>query len=180
MAEAELSLGAELLLLSIDPEDGGLLPRRKSRFRRAVGGRRRAAAELKAAGLAEARLGRLRLADRTLAVRRFKRLHGLLRDGELSEPRDRELVLLLTWTGVLASRLSKEERRIAARRVAELARMPVLVDAQSRAPARSGDLEVLAAALREVEAGDAGGLVGLAPGSADSPDGSEGTEHRYF
>ena len=139
---SDLSLGAELLLLAIDPARGGLLPRNRTRFRRALAGayrsdrasrrgwspapgraRRRAVRELKRAGLVEQRwLGHLRLADRAEAAKHFNRLSSCLRDDELSEPRDRVLTLLLAWSGVLAQRLSRDERRIAARRLRPLIR----------------------------------------------------------
>ena len=139
MAETPLSLPAELHLLAIDPSSGGLLPRRRLRFRKAlaaaeaahrggggrpgvtasVRGRRRALRELEAADLLKSRrpFGRMRLADSSAAGVRFQRLLSCLRDGKDLPPRDRELALLLAWSGLLAERLSKGDRRIVARRL---------------------------------------------------------------
>ena len=120
-ATAELSLPAELLLLSIDPERGGLLPRRQRRFRRALraagGSRRRALRELRAAGLAArgGRRRRIRLTDPAEARRRFKRLRDVIAAGTADDQRDVLLLVLLAYSGVLQSRLSKSERRRAAR-----------------------------------------------------------------
>ena len=137
MVDVNLSLTAELILLAIDPEKGGLFPRRRRRFRKALAAtdiagrgdarmgvwgarraRRRALGELERAGLVEERrlFGRLRLADRTRARERFSELVRCVREDEL-DPRDRELLLLLAWSGVLVRRLSRDERRLAVRRL---------------------------------------------------------------
>ncbi|HEX8648589.1 MAG TPA: hypothetical protein VF715_16970 [Thermoleophilaceae bacterium] len=120
-APSELSLPAELLLLAIDPERGGLLPRRRRRFRRAFraagGGRRQALRELREAGLAR-RGGvrrRIRLTDPAEARRRFQRLRETIAAGAAEDPRDVLLLALLAYSGLLAGRLTKGERRRAAR-----------------------------------------------------------------
>ena len=141
-----LSLAAELLLFAIDPAHGGLLPRRRRRFRRALArayradrpgrdwpwvallARRRATRELAQAGLTASRLltsPRLRLADRPLAMRRFRRLCGALLEDESPAARELALALLLAWSGILHRRLTRDERRVAARRVRRLAREPL-------------------------------------------------------
>lgn len=145
MVATELSLTAELLLLAIDPARGGLLPRHRRRFRKALaaadladrGGGRRwpwaasrarrgALGELERAEILQPRrpFGRPRLADRAVAARRFDRLCRGLRDEGLSGSRDRELLLLVAWSGVLAKRLSKADRRLAARRLRRLGTAP--------------------------------------------------------
>jgi hypothetical protein len=126
----ELSLGAELLMLVVDPKDGGLLPHNPRRLLKALvaaedgggGGRRarrRALHELHAAGVVDdARaLRRVRLTDPAGARRRFADLVRGMTQDELDDGRDRELLLLLAWIGALAGRLSKSERRLAARRL---------------------------------------------------------------
>jgi hypothetical protein len=130
-SEAELSLGAELLLLSVDPARGGLLGKRR-RMRKALratgSGRRRALGELRAARLItrDRPLGRIRLADRAEAGARFRHLREALADGTLDadgadEGRERDLAMLLAWTGALGARLSAHERRVASRRIRALA-----------------------------------------------------------
>jgi hypothetical protein len=126
-AGPELSLPAELVLLAIDPKRGGLLPRKRRRFRQALGvaegggrgrgARRRALRELRRAGLA-ARRGvprRVRLLDPADAGRRFARLRTAINEGEAEDQRDWVLLVLLAYSGLLAGRLSKSERRAAAR-----------------------------------------------------------------
>ena len=141
-----LSLVAELLLFAIDPSDGGLLPRRQRRFRRALVrayraerpgrrwlglplvARRRAAKELAQAGLVESHPFtslRLRLADRRAAMRRFRRLCGALLDDDSPAARELALVLLLAWSGILPNRLTADERRIAVRRLRRLVGHPL-------------------------------------------------------
>ena len=130
-SEADLSLGAELLLLSVDPGQGGLLGKRR-RIRKALRAagrsRRQALAELHAAGLVERDrpLGRQRLANRAEAGARFRRLRdalseGRLDDGHADEGRERDLAMLLAWTGALGARLLAHERRVAGRRIRALA-----------------------------------------------------------
>lgn len=142
-----LSLVAELLLFALDPDAGGLLPRRRRRFRTAlvrayraerpgrgwpgiaVVARRRAAQELAQAGLVQSRSLasiRLCLADRPAAMRRFRRLCGALLDDDPPAARELSLVLLLAWSGILPKRMTRDERRIAARRLRRLAREPLL------------------------------------------------------
>jgi len=138
-----LSLPAKLLLLSIDPADGGLLAKNPRRLRRAlvhavaaepgaragqVGGRsvlRGARAELQAAGLVERRgaLGRLHLLDRSYAARTFHHVRGCEPTCEEHE-RDQILFVLLAWSGALRRRLSRDERRVALRRLSRLVPPP--------------------------------------------------------
>jgi hypothetical protein len=130
----EHSLGAELLMLAIDPKDGGLLPHNRSRLLKALaaaedGGRtgriagvrarRLAMRELEAAGLVhDAGVARrMRLTDPAAGRRRFAHLARALTENEVEHARDRELLVLLAWAGLLAGRLSKGERRLAARRL---------------------------------------------------------------
>ena len=143
---AELSLGAELLLLSVDPGRGGLLGKRR-RIRKALrvagSSRRRALEELRDIGLVtrDRPFGRVRLADRAEAGARFRRLRdalaeGTLDEGRADEGRERDLAMLLAWTGVLGARLSAHERRVASRRIralAESARRPQAVPSASHA-----------------------------------------------
>lgn len=138
-----LSQTAELLLLAIDPAKGGLFPHHRRRFRRALAhthqadrgdgrtavwgagrARREAVRELERLGLVEPKRvsGRLRLADPSRAGKRFHQLVGCVLQDELSDPRDRVLLLLLAGSGVLAHRLSRQERRLAARRLRTLVR----------------------------------------------------------
>jgi hypothetical protein len=79
--------------------------------------------ELERAGLADATglRRRLRLLDAPRAAERFQRLRRCIRDDEFPQQRDRELLLLLAWSGVLAHRLSREERKIALRRLRGIA-----------------------------------------------------------
>ena len=119
-----LSLPAELLLLSFDPATRRLYRVRRGRLEVALvaadggdaeGSRlglrrrgrdvlRRALAELQAAGLAEP--GRTPvLADRAALARRYERLAAGMRADELTDERDRRLVVLLAATGALAQRL---------------------------------------------------------------------------
>jgi len=119
-----LSLPAELLLLSFDPatrrpyrvrrgrldvalaaaEAGGTGGSRMALRLRGRGARRRALAELQAAGLAEP--GRKPvLADRAALARRYERLAAGMRSSTFEDERDRTLVLLLASTGALAQRL---------------------------------------------------------------------------
>jgi hypothetical protein len=134
---ADLSLPAEVLLLSIDPADGGLAAPR-GRVREALtvadgverGGARparlsgrvyrRARAELVAAGLVkrDGFLGRtLVLTDRRPAAERFHAVRRCVRDNDFPSERDGELLVLLAWAGALGGRMSRDERRLVARRL---------------------------------------------------------------
>jgi uncharacterized membrane protein YgcG len=132
--ESRLSLPAELLLVAIDPNRGGLLPRRRRRFRRALAGaqgfsriaplagwraRRRAYGELERARLLapDSTASRPRLADREARTAVMQRVRRCVRDEAAGEPRDRELLLLMAWCGLLAEWLSRDERRLALRRL---------------------------------------------------------------
>jgi hypothetical protein len=131
-----LSLGAELLLVAIDPVRGGLLPRRRRRFRRALAAaqgfgraaplgawraRRQAHRELERTGLlaSDASVRRPRLADREARTAVLRRVRRCVRDEAGGEPRDRELLLLMGWSGLLSAWLSRDERRLALRRLQE-------------------------------------------------------------
>ena len=119
MEERSLSLAAEVLLLSIDPADGGLLVRRR-RLKKALaaaGGSYRAAlAELRDAGVAGGGRSPV-LIDRAPAGARFRRLQDAIREDDFADSDEFELFLLLAWTGVLARRLAADDRRRAARRL---------------------------------------------------------------
>ena len=113
-----LSLPAELLLLSFDPATRRLYRVRRGRLEVALvaadggdaeGSRlglrrrgrdvlRRALAELQAAGLAEPGRAPV-LADRAALARRYERLAAGMRADELTDERDRRLVVLLAATG---------------------------------------------------------------------------------
>jgi hypothetical protein len=131
----QLSLAAELVWLSLDPNSEGSQGRRLWRLlgtmyaaehssskprpllvRRAF---RAARDELLAAGCIEptSRRRKLRLTDRPAAVRRFRTVWEGFAAKDFSTPRDTELALLLAAAGVLAVRLSPDDRRIAARRL---------------------------------------------------------------
>jgi hypothetical protein len=133
---SQLSLGAELLLVATDPVRGGLLPRRRRRFRRALAGaqgfgrwtplgawraRRRAHRELEEAGLLapDASVRRPALADREARTAVLGRVRRCVRDDDAGEPRDRELLLLMGWSGLLSAWLNRDERRLALRRLQE-------------------------------------------------------------
>ena len=132
--EPTLSLGAELLLVATDPNRGGLLPRRRRRFRKALAAaeglsprlslagwraRRRAYAELERAGLLapDSTRRRPRLAEREARTAALRRVRRCLHDQEAGEPRDRELLLLMGYSGLLTEWLSRDERRLAVRRL---------------------------------------------------------------
>lgn len=130
---AALSLAAEMLLFAVEPLEKGLVPHNRLRFRRALAAahgsgypgagwraRRAARRELRRAGLISA--GRLELADRPRARARFREFCRCLEDPEAADARAWELLLLLAWSGVLAARLGKEERRMAERRLRALFR----------------------------------------------------------
>jgi hypothetical protein len=123
--EAQLSLPAEFLLLSIDPRDGGLLPHSRRGLKRALSAagdgkaraaRGRAAHELRGAGLVEPRR-KLVLADRAAATQRFNRLRTAIVENDLRDPRDGDLLVLLAVAGVLQHRLDRREKKLAARRL---------------------------------------------------------------
>jgi uncharacterized membrane protein YgcG len=132
--EPTLSLGAELLLVATDPNRGGLLPRRRRRFRKALAAaeglsprlplsgwrvRRRAYAELERSGLLapDSTRRRPRLAEREARTAALRRVRRCLHDQEAGEPRDRELLLLMGYSGLLTEWLSRDERRLAVRRL---------------------------------------------------------------
>ena len=130
---AEVSLPAELLLFAVDPGQGGLLPHSRRRFRRALAAtretghrlpgaagrtRRDAIDELAWAGLL--RPESLQLADRPRATSRFRTVCGCFEQPDAADSRDWELLVLLAWSGVLGQRLSKDDRRVADRRLRAL------------------------------------------------------------
>jgi hypothetical protein len=116
-----LSLGAELLWLSTDPKTGKSLVRwrRRKRFGQALEttGRSREDA------VAELERNRL-LQDRGAAIARFRQLMDAVRKDRLTAEREVELLVLLTWTGVLTRRLSVPERQVAAWRIKRLPSLP--------------------------------------------------------
>jgi hypothetical protein len=150
--EADLSLGAELLLLSVDPADGGLLPHKRRRMRKALRAagttRRRAEKELVEAKLVTGTgpFQRIALVDRSVPGGRFRRLREALAEDTLGDGRDRDLVFLLAWSGVLGARLSAHERRTAARRIRALAQS-IDVPARVNVPAASATLSPIILAL---------------------------------
>ena len=124
-----LSLSAEFLLLSIDPGDGGLIGDKKRVLRavRAAGGTPDSAlAELKAEGLVRGGLGRIgrrvELVDRAPPGRRYRAIEQAVREDTLADERDRELFVLLAWSGVMARRLPKHGRRTAGNRLRHVVR----------------------------------------------------------
>lgn len=173
----ELSLGAELLMLAVDTRDGGLVPHDRRRLLKALaaaeeGGssgrlagrsaRRRAMRELEAAGLVGGGgvLGRMKLTDPAAARARLAQLVRGMTEGELSDGRDREVLLLLAWAGVLVGRLSKSERRIAARRLRSWGQAASDVwQPEGQAPAPIPDAHGAVAAL--------GGMVALSSAAYD-------------
>jgi hypothetical protein len=80
--------------------------------------RRAAAAELGQAGLLET--GGLKLADRGRASDRFRAVCACVDHPGEAASRDWEVLVLLAWSGVLARRLNKDERRMADRRMRQL------------------------------------------------------------
>ena len=117
-------MSAEVLLLSIDPGHGGLIGQKKrvlAAVRKAGGTPDSALDELKQDGLVRGGLGllggRVELVDRAPAARRFRELQEAIRADSLADGRDTELFVLLAWSGVLAQRLPKHERRTAANRL---------------------------------------------------------------
>lgn len=127
---AEVSLSAEVLLLAVDPGQGGLLPHSRQRFRRALAAtresgyrlpgapwwaRRAAIAELTRAELISPQ--GLHLADRPLVTARFRAVCERVEQPSAADPRAWEVLVLLAWSGVLAHRLSKDQRRVANRRL---------------------------------------------------------------
>jgi len=201
-----------LLLLAINPADGGLFPRDRGRFRQALSetyrsdrgerrsawrARRHALLELELAGIVEPPRGlgrRLRLADRGRAADRFHRLQRCLDQDDFPEPRDRELAILLAWSGVLARRLSRDQRRIAARRLRKLARSleldglwqaplsgtlaePEWVNAVGRV-AYDFQSDLLHGALSDLATGGLN-AVGLSGAGGDSWSGSDGGGSNY-
>ena len=126
----EVSLSAEVLLFAVDPGQGGLLPHSRRRFRRALAATRESGYGLPGAAwrarrtamgeLARAELLRpesLQLADRPRATARFRAVCECLEQPSAADSRAWELLVLLAWSGVLAQRLSKGERRVADRRL---------------------------------------------------------------
>lgn len=129
---------AELLLLAIAPSKGGLAVPSKSKLKRALalaeaterglrapksarGAFRRARGELMRSGLVarHGRFGReLRLTDLKAAAARFHQVQRNVRENSFPSERDRELLVLLAWSGALGRRLSRDERRMASRRIA--------------------------------------------------------------
>jgi hypothetical protein len=135
----DLSLAGEFYMLSLDPGQGGLRPHHRRRFRRALlaaareggaghgpGGARRARRkvldELERSEVIEPRrpFGTVQLLDRKRAGKSMAQLRSRVADGDLTNPRDQQLLLLLAASGVLAGVLTRDERRIAQRRLRKL------------------------------------------------------------
>jgi hypothetical protein len=183
-----LSVGAELLLVAVDPNRGGFVRRRRRRFRRALAAayglrrfapfaawraRRRAYAELARAGLLNSGSTPRspRLEDRAARSAVMRRVRRCLQDVE-GEPRDRELLLLMAWSGLLSGWLSQDERRLALRRL-QHGQAPVSEGVAALGAvglAASSDL-FAEAGFGDFGGGDAGGLE---PGAASGGDGGGG------
>ncbi len=58
-------------------------------------------------------------------MRRFRRLCGALLEDDSPPARDLALALLLAWSGILPGRLTRDERRVVARRLRRLVRKPL-------------------------------------------------------
>lgn len=132
-ADPELSLAAELLLLTFDPGPATLYPTRIGRLSIALGAadagkprfgslrrirlwllgwraRGRAVQELASHGMTT-RSRNPRLLDRAALAGRYGRLAACMRTNTFPDPRDRSLILLLAWMGVLAHRLRGRDPR---------------------------------------------------------------------
>ncbi len=188
----ELSFTAELLWLAIDPAKGGLFPHHRRRFRKALAlahqvdrgasrvdlrqARREAIRELERLGLVQPKraLGRLRLADRARAEERSSELLRRMREDELSDSRDKELLLLLAGSGVLAHRLTYEERRLAARRMRTFVRPSSDREALSPPPRGARVSPKIRAAFGGDYAGYAIGAEGFGLGCGAGSGGGDG------
>jgi hypothetical protein len=133
-----LSLEAELLLLSIAPAHGGLLPTHgRRRLRRALAAARLAEVGTKRPGWLVGRAARRELIDAGLVERalllrnlrlvdiagpgqRFRRLVECVETGVYNERREGDLIVLLAAAGVLAERLTTHQRWTAAKRLRSL------------------------------------------------------------
>jgi len=166
-----VSLMAEVLLLAIEPGQGGLLvkPRKLRPALRAAteveGGRRggrgalrEARRELTDAGLIErGPLRRVRLADRTAAVRRFNTLQRAAATGDFADERDQQLFVLLAGCGVLARRFNRDERRLARRRLGSLIPAPN-ASGDTHAQTTTGMALLMGAGFGYFDAGHGGGF----------------------
>jgi len=167
-----VSLMAEVLLLAIEPGQGGLLvkPRKLRPALRAAtdveGGRRggrgalrEARRELTDAGLIErGPLRRVRLADRTAAVRRFNTLQRAAATGDFADERDQRLFVLLAGCGVLARRFNRHERRLARRRLGSLIPAPNASAGNMHSQTMTGMALLVAAGFGHFDAGGGGGF----------------------
>lgn len=129
---------AVLFLIAVNPRSGRLVRRHRLRFRKALAkahaasgpfaatrARRAAVVELRSAGLIEkSRLSRrYSLIAGSGATRPFGQLrHGI--DAGFESSLDRDLFVLLAWSGVLATRLSRSERTSARRRLTRMMKAP--------------------------------------------------------
>jgi hypothetical protein len=138
-----LSPAAELFVTAIDPKSGRLVRRRRRRFRkalaafstargpgRAAAARRTAIRELRARGMIErsVRPGHHPVVPGSGYGTPFARIRRGIETGEFDDERDQALFGLLAWTGVLAQRLSRSERRTAAKRLKALLTAPAAQD----------------------------------------------------
>jgi len=118
--------------------------------------------------------GRLRLVDLARAHARIDQLLRRVREDELTDSRDKELLLLLGGSGVLAHRLSDEERRLAARRMRTFVRPPSDREALSPPPRGARLSPEIRAAFPCGYAGYAIGAGGFGLGCDDGFAGSGG------
>lgn len=138
-AERDLSPAAELFVTAIDPATGRLVKRKRRRFRKALAAsptaaapasaaraRRAAIEELLSLGLIEKsrRPGRYPVVVGSTFSAPLSRVRRAIVRGNFDEPRDVRLFALLAWTGVLAQRLDRSERRSAARQIKKLLAPP--------------------------------------------------------
>jgi hypothetical protein len=135
---SELSAAAELFLIAIDPNTGRLVKRRRRRFRKALRASkpatpagsllpgRAAVRELKAHGFVESSFlpGHFPVVPGSGYGASLARLRRGMVSGSFGDVRDLRLFALLAWTGVLAQRLDRSDRKAAARRIRKLMTPP--------------------------------------------------------
>jgi len=126
---------------------------------------RHARRELHDAGLIA---GGLRLSDRGPVAERFRRIRHCLLEDDFADDRERELAVLLAWSGVLAARLSKQEQRVARRRLKELV---------YAVPLNEERKDLLLRITADVERGDGGGLASAADFTGREPSAPPGGQY---